>query len=75
MAKKDRKFEEALVELEAIVKKLESEEADLDQAVEFFEKGTELAKFCSEKLNEAQKKIQILVEKENGKMELEDFEN
>ncbi|MCP4481518.1 MAG: exodeoxyribonuclease VII small subunit [bacterium] len=73
MAEQEKKFEEALSELEEIVKMLEHDETNLDKAMDLFEKGTCLAKLCSKKLNEAQKKISILVEKENKDMILEDF--
>lgn len=62
MEKKAKKitFEEALDELEAIASKLESGELTLEQSIQFYEKGVELAKFCRQKLEEAERKIEVL---------------
>lgn len=58
------KFEEALGELEGIVKKLERGGLPLEESLEAFEKGMNLSKVCSNKLNEAQRKIEILTKNE-----------
>ncbi len=61
-------FEEAMKELESIAEKLEDGSLDLDKSISYFERGTELKKFCQEKLDEAEKKIEILQKgKENDK--------
>ncbi len=53
-------FEEALKELEDIARGLEEGSLNLDDSIARFERGTELKKFCREKLEEAEKKIEIL---------------
>ena len=68
--KKERSFEDSIKELEEIVKKLESGECKLDEAIKEYTKGMELAKFCGDKLNEATENINKILT-ENGK--LEDF--
>ena len=57
---KNIKFEEALAELEAAVKKLESGDLPLEEAIAEFQKGTELSKICLEKLNKAKAAVQKL---------------
>ena len=69
MAKKDEKtFEEEIVELEEIVKKLETGEVPLDDAITEFTKAMELSKKCDEKLKKAEEAITKLVNKD-GKEE------
>ena len=51
-------FEEALVQLESIVRELEGGKIKLDDAVEAYEKATALKKFCEEKIKAAQLKIE-----------------
>ena len=70
MAKKEEKelnFEESLLELEEIVKKLEVGDVPLDDAIEEFNKAMKLAKSCDEKLKKAEESITKLV-KDNGDM-------
>lgn len=66
-------FEEALKELEVTVGALESGKLGLNEAIDYFQKGMELSKYCNDKLLEAEKKIKILVEGENGELTEEDF--
>lgn len=66
MAKVNKNFEEAINELEGIVEKLEKGELPLDESIEVFQKGIELSKFCSKRLDEVERKISILVEDEKG---------
>jgi exodeoxyribonuclease VII small subunit len=61
------KFEEALARLEEIVRSLEQGEAALDEALVLFEEGVKLARFCNTKLDEAEAKIEIMLE--DGKIE------
>ena len=75
MAKKEEKtFEESLLELENIATKIEKGDLSLEEAMNQFEKGIKLSKECSKKLNEAEKKINMLVEAENGEYKEENFE-
>jgi exodeoxyribonuclease VII small subunit len=57
-------FEDALGELEGIVKKLEEGGLSLEESLSAFEKGMNLSKVCFKKLNEAQRKIEILTKNE-----------
>lgn len=59
-------FEQALSGLEDIVQKLESNDLKLDEAIDIFGKGVELARFCNSKLTQAQEKIQKIVESPDG---------
>jgi len=54
-------FEKSLKELEDIVHQLESEDLPLEKALALFEKGTALSKTCSKTLDEAEKKIEVLL--------------
>ncbi len=53
-------FEKALEDLEAIARSLEGGELGLDESIREFEKGMKYARFCHEKLEEAERKIEIL---------------
>ena len=67
-------FEDSLKELEEVAIKLETGNLGLDEAIEEFEKGMKLSKECTKKLDEAEKKINILVEDANGDVIEEKFE-
>ena len=69
--KKEMNFEENLEALEEIVKKLETGDVPLDNAIEEFNKAMKYAKTCDEKLKQAEEAITKLV-KENG--EIVDFQ-
>ncbi len=71
--KEEKTFEENLKELEDIATSLESGNLGLDEAIKEFEKGIKLSKECSNKLDEAEKKINILVQGENGELKEENF--
>ncbi len=58
---KELKFEEALVKLEEVVRQLESGELTLEESLKLFESGVALARICSQKLDEAEGKIQQLI--------------
>ena len=70
----DFNFEETVTELEKIAQELENGNLSLDEAIKKFEIGMELSKKCTDYLESAEKKINILVEK-NGEMVEENFEN
>ena len=61
-------------ELEQVVKELESGELSLDESIKKFEKGMELSKHCSSLLEDAEKKITVLIEKEDGEVLEEPFQ-
>lgn len=59
-------FEKAIEELEGIVARLEKGELTLDESIDFFQRGVELSKYCSKRLDEAERRITLLIEGENG---------
>jgi len=63
-----KSFENALAELEDIAEKLEDGTLGLDDSIKEFEKGIKLARLCQEKLEEAERKIEILQKGENGEV-------
>ncbi|WP_445474940.1 exodeoxyribonuclease VII small subunit [Methanococcoides methylutens] len=65
-------FEEALEELETIVEHLERGQLTLDDSIGTFEKGMKLALLCNRKIEDSEKKIELLIEK-NGKLATEPF--
>jgi exodeoxyribonuclease VII small subunit len=74
MAQKKMVFEKAMARLEEIVERLESGEASLDETIRLFEEGKQLGQECRRQLTEWEKKIQMIVEKENGEIVMTDFE-
>ncbi len=70
---KSTRFEDALGELETLVKTLESGEQSLEQSLEQFERGISLARFCQLSLSEAEQKVKVLLG-ENGEQTLENFD-
>ena len=64
----EKKFEEAMERLENIVQSLEEGELPLEKALKVFEEGMRLLKFCSDKLEEAEKKVTLLVKKSGNKI-------
>jgi exodeoxyribonuclease VII small subunit len=67
-------FEKSLSELEGIVKKLETGSLPLEQSLELFERGVELARSCKTKLDEAELRVQKLVKVKEGLFREEPFE-
>ena len=65
-------FEELIEKLEAITNKLENDKLSLDESVSLFEEGMKLSKKCNTKLEEAEKKITMLIN-ENGEISEEKF--
>ncbi|MBW1739545.1 MAG: exodeoxyribonuclease VII small subunit [Deltaproteobacteria bacterium] len=66
-------FENAMKRLEAIVQDLESGELSLDEAFKKFQEGVKLSKFCSNKLDETEKKVSILLKDDEGRVREEPF--
>jgi exodeoxyribonuclease VII small subunit len=67
-------FEVALKELEVIVKQLETGEAKLEEALVLFERGVKLSRFCAKQLDDAEKKIELLVKDSQGEYKAVPFE-
>jgi exodeoxyribonuclease VII small subunit len=68
-------FETALKRLEEIVKKLENGELSLDSALQLFEEGIKLSRFCHTKLEEAERRVEILVKNSSGQPRAVAFES
>lgn len=68
------KFEDALKGLEDIVERLEKGDLSLDETLSEYEQGLKLYKQCIALLENAEKKIQVLVKDENGVFRTKDFE-
>lgn len=62
------RFEEALNKLEKIVSKLEDGDISLEESLKLFEEGIRLSRFCNQKLEEAEKKIEILLKDKEGEI-------
>lgn len=66
-------FEKALKRLEEIVEELENSNLDIDKSLKIFEEGVKLSRFCTKKLDEAEKKIELLIKNEKGEFTAELF--
>ena len=64
----EQKFEDAFQKLESIVNKLEDGNLALEESLKAFEEGVRLFRFCSKKLDEAEKKVEILLKDANGRL-------
>ncbi len=69
----EQKFEDAFQKLEGIVKKLEEGNLSLEDSLKAFEEGVRLSRFCSKKLDEAEKKVEILLKDSNGRLVAKPF--
>ena len=72
---KDMSFEEALAELEEIVRTLEDGGGSLDQAIAAYARGAELKKHCEAKLSEAKAKVERITLGPGGQVSLEPVDN
>ncbi|MBA7657395.1 Exodeoxyribonuclease 7 small subunit [subsurface metagenome] len=71
---KEKQFEDAMKELEDIVKRLESGDLSLEESLKIFEEGIALSRYCFRKLEEAEKRVSILIKDEEG-IKREPFES
>ena len=67
-------FEEALEELNLIVKKLDSDKENLSDAIGAFERGVKLKAHCENKLAEAKMRVQKIIADASGKIAMEDID-
>ena len=70
----NKNFEEMMKDLENIAKDLESGELSLDESVSKFEKGMQISKECSKILEDAEKRISILIEGNDGDIAEQNFD-
>jgi len=68
-------FEKAINDLEKIVKSLESGDLPLEKALEKFEAGIQLSRYCTETLNAAEQRVTMLMEDENGNIREKPFDD
>lgn len=71
--KKQLKFEDAIKKLEEIVSRMEGQELSLEESIQAFQEGMELAQFCNKKLDEVEKKINVIVKGKQGEVTEEAF--
>ena len=67
-------FERSLARLEEVVRRLESPQLSLDEALKLFEEGVGLSRECQKQLEEAEGRVEILLKKADGKIVAEAFE-
>ena len=67
------KFETSLKRLEEVVKKLEGGELSLEDSLKAFEEGVKHAGFCARKLDEAEKRVELLLKQKDGSFVREEF--
>jgi len=68
------RFEDALNKLEKIVSKLEEGDIPLEESLKLFEEGIRLSRFCNLKLDEAERKVEILLKGKNGVLKPQPFD-
>ncbi len=73
MKEKEQDFELALERLEKIVEELEGGDLSLTDAIKKYEEGMKLSQFCTKKLHDIQKKIEILVKDSSGNVTAKPF--
>jgi exodeoxyribonuclease VII small subunit len=73
-ATKPKSFEASLEELERIVRELEQGELPLERSLELFEQGVKLSRECQERLNQAERRIEILMRDNQGRPAVKPFE-
>lgn len=64
-------FETALEELEALVERMEGGDLSLDESLAAFERGIHLTRRCQQALSEAEQRVQVLMEKDDGSLTTE----
>jgi len=68
------KFETSLKKLEDVVRRLEGGSLSLDDSLKAFEEGVKHASFCARKLDEAERKVEVLLKRKDGSFSREPFE-
>lgn len=66
MSKNEENFEELMEKLEEITGRLETDKLSLDESVKLFEEGMKISKQCNEKLEDAEKRITMLLKTSEG---------
>jgi len=71
---KPKNFESSLEELETIVRELEQGDLTLEKSLELFEQGVKLSRECQERLNQAERRIEILIRDNQGRPSVRPFD-
>ena len=69
----EKKFEAALARLEDIVKELEQGDLPLEQSLKLFEEGIKLSRICNRRLEDAERRVEILLKDDAGKVIAQPF--
>ena len=72
---KAKTFETSLEELERIVRELEHGELPLEKSLELFEQGVKLSRECQDRLNQAERRIEVLMRDNQGRPTVKPFES
>lgn len=75
MNNNSQNFESSLEELERIVRELERGDLPLEKSLELFEQGVKLSRACQERLNEAERRIELLTRDSQGRPTIRPFES
>ncbi|HXR35099.1 MAG TPA: exodeoxyribonuclease VII small subunit [Candidatus Binataceae bacterium] len=75
MAAQEKKFEDELKDLEATVAQIDSGELSLEESIKAFERGVALVRSLNQKLDEAEKKIEVLVRDSQGELRTMPYRN
>ena len=73
MNTKQKTFESSLGELEKIVRKLENGDLSLEESLKLFEDGVKLSRECQERLNQAERRIEVLLKDADGNIALQNL--
>jgi exodeoxyribonuclease VII small subunit len=71
---KEESFEAALKELESVVEQLERGDLPLEKSLELFERGITLTRVCQKRLDEAERKVEMLIQNQAGETKTVPFE-
>ena len=74
MSEKKKNFETSLNDLEKIVRKLEDGDLSLEESLKLFEDGVKLSRECQERLNGAERRIEVLLKDSNGEIALQNLD-
>ena len=69
----EKKFEDSLARLEEIVKELESGDLSLDISLKLFEEGIKLSRVCNKRLEDAERRVEILLKDKAGNITVQPF--
>lgn len=70
----EKNFESSLRELEQIVEQLEAGNLPLEQSLELFEKGVRLSRECQTRLDDAERKVEVLMKGSDGSLKTAPFQ-